>query len=418
MPRPRRAVTLLTLVLAAGAAAQDDLRDRVTRRDGRVVTGRVAEPWSGGELVVLQGGKRVRVAAADVAALELVGERVRAFCERRVRMQSSVRAQQLLIEQAAADGLGNLARLQATWLAARHDDERAHTFLGHERGANGWLWPHAGRKLTREQLDAALAQDPMVLRGERFTLRCDAGLATNVEALLDLEHLGAVWYARLGRELGLREVLEPIPVVAHRSDERFPKWGFRPLPYYVPPPHGDEARTYYAGAQPVRPERLFFVGTQGLIYRSLAGEVDRGDERDRVCAWLEVGLGMWMERTMQGPAGFAAPGPPRAHDAQAFVALGRGYRLTHLLHLPMYGSFYLADDHATAVNWSAAEMFVAWLLDESNRPETRAPFLRFVRAALRERKGDSSSAFDRTMGRRVEDLDAPWRAWLAKTSGG
>jgi hypothetical protein len=412
-----RAFAIASLCLGS-LAAQDDHRDRLVRTDGRELTGRVVDPFASDELTLLQGGKRVRVARKDVARLDLVADRVRTFCERRVRQKDSKKAQQFLVDQAHADGLPGLARLQALWLVLQDDgDERAHEYLGHVRGAKGWLWELDGRRVTKAQFDAALQKEPIVLTGERFALRCDVDLATNVAALLDLEHLGVAWFAQFGDELGLREVLRPIDVVAFRSAEAFPKWGFRPMPYYVPAPHGDQARTFYSGPTPARPERLFFVGAHALLYHSLIGEVSRQDDRDRVCAWLEVGLAMWMEHTMQGPAGFAAPGPPRAQDLQALAALGRGYRLTHLLHLPMYGSFYLTDDVATATNWSAAAMFVAWLLQPDNQPATRAPFVQFVRGALGERKGDSSSVFDRLMGRRVEDLDAPWRQWLAKTAG-
>jgi hypothetical protein len=167
----------------------------------------------------------------------------------------------------------------------------------------------------------------------------------------------------------------------------------------------------------VRPERLFFVGAQGLLYRTLIGQTNDRDDRDRVCAWLEIGLGMWLENSMQGPNGFAAPTDPKGLDVQSLQALGRGYRLTHLLHLPMYGSFYLTDDTTTATNWSASSTFVAWLLEPDNQPATREPFLRFVREALKDKKGDSSSAFDKAMGRSVEDLDEPWRKWLAKKAG-
>ena len=40
-----------------------------------------------------------------------------------------------------------------------------------------------------------------------------------------------------------------------------------------------------------------------------------------------------------------------------------------------------------------------------------------VRAALAERKGDSSSLFDKVMGQRVEDLELPFRKWLKKVAG-
>lgn len=413
---------LLTMVLALGAStavvAQEDLRDVVTRHDGKVLTGRVQNPFAPDELVLLQGGKRVRLARSDVATVDTVGDRVREFCERRVRLRQSPKAQGYLVDWAASQKLPGLARVQAMWLALTDDDhEAAHTFLGHERGAKGWLWPHGGRRWLRTQLDDALRQEPLTLRGEQFTLRCSGALLTNVEALLDLEHLGVAWQQRFGEALQLQAVLQPIDVVAHRNADEFPKWGFRPVPYYEPPPLGDVAWTFYSGPAPRRPQKLFFVGTQALLYRTLIGEVDRRDDRDRVCAWLEVGLGMVMENTMQGDPGFAAPGEPRQKDLQALTALGRDYRITHLLHLPMYSAFYLMDDTATAINWSAATMLTTWLLEPDNQPRTREPFLQFVRAALGEQKGDSSSLFDKIMGQRVEDLDAPWREWLTKVAG-
>lgn len=416
----RHASHLLACAFAAVTAlsAQDDLRDRITRTDGREVRGRIVDPFAEDQITVLQGGKRVRIPRAEIQATATVADAVRAFCDRRARMKDSLRAQEYLIDEAVKAELPGLARLQAMWVAL-HDDtnEKAHTFLGHQKTQKGWLWLHEGKRMSREQLDVALQKQPLELVGERFTLRCDAGLQTNVAALLDLEQLGVAWYERFGKDLQLQETLQPVHVVAHRNVDEFPKWGFRPVPYYVPRPHADLARTFYAGPAPVRPEKLFFVGTQGLLYRSMIGEASRQDDRDRVCAWLEIGFGMLMQQTMDGPAGFARPGELRAKDLQALQALGRGYRLTHLLHLPMYGSFYLTDDTATAVNWAAATMFVAWLLEPDKQTKRREAFLQFVRAALLERKGDSSTLFDKTMGQRVEDLDEPWRAWLAKTAG-
>ena len=410
--------TLLAATLAAGLGAQDDSRDKVTKTDGKVVAGRVQNPHATGELVLLQGGKRVRIPRNEIVKIELVADRVREFCERRARMRDSVKAQAFLIDWAASVELPGLARAQAMWAVLRDDNnEAAHQFLGHKKGNKGWLWEHDGKSMTREQLDVALAQKPMTLVGERFSLRCDAALQTNVNALLDLEHLAVVFHSRLGAELRVEESLQPLAIEVHRNAEEFPKWGFRPLPYYVPEPHGDVGRTFYAGPSPQRPQKLFFIGTQALLYHTLIGEVNRANDRDRVCPWLEIGLGMYFEHLMQGDAGFAVPGELRAQDLQALQALGRDYRLTHLLHLPMYSGFYLNDDTPTATNWSAATMFVAWLLEPENTPKTREPFLQFVQQALGEKKGDSSSLFDRLMGQRVEDMDEPWRAWLAKKAG-
>lgn len=406
----RRLAALVMIALAAAAHAQDDLRDRVVTSKGKEVRGRVVDPAARDELVVLQGGKRVRLARAEVASLDTVGDRLASWLDRRARQQGQLAAQRFLIDDAVAKELPGLAKLQALWLALAHDDDAAHGFLGHQRTPKGWQWRHGRRLLARAAWDAAVAADGLDLAGERFVLRGGSKPLDEVLALFDLERLGAHWFTALGRELGAREVLQPVRVRVSPSPAAFPRWGLSPMPWFAPAPHGDEARTFHGGG--ARPERLFFVGAQGLIYRTLAGEVDRADERDRVCPWLEIGIGMALERSFAGPAGFAAPGPIQGLPTTAWRALRRGYDLENLLHLPMHACFYLRDDAATAVHWSAAEGFVAWLLDEQAKPPRREAFLRFARAALVERKGDSSSAFDAAMGEKVERLDAPWRAWL------
>ena len=409
---------LAVAVAASGARAQDDLRDRVTRKGGRVVEGRVATPFARDELLVVDGGKRQRVPLAEVQATTTVAQAVVAFFDRRLRHRNSPRALRYLVDWAAQHDLQGLAKLQATELVLEDDgDVRMHEFLGHRRRAGKWRWRMDGKWCTRAQLEERLADNPVQLRGERFTLTCDAGLLANVRALFDLEHLAVVWFAEFGRDLELHEVLEPIEVRTFRSDESFPKWGYRPRPYFVPPPHADIGRTFFSGAAPTRPNALFFVGTQGLLYRTLIGEADRGDSRGRVCAWLEVGLGMYMQRVMQGDAGFAEPGAASRADITALRALGRGYRLTHLVHLPMYASFYLAENPDTVTNWAAAEMFATWLLDEDLPHQLRGKFLAYIQQALRARKGDSSTAFDQALGVPIERLEEPWLDWLNDLAG-
>lgn len=417
MSFPSRTIPTLLLALAAALPGQDDTRDVLTRRDGKTFTGRLLTPHSSDELLLLQGGKRVRLARGDLASTDLVADRVAEFCDRRLRMKAP-KAQWFLVEWAAAHGLPGLARAQAMLLALDDDSHTAaHEFLGHKPTAKGWLWEHDGRNITRDQLEVAMAKHPFDLVGERFRIRSQGGLRQSVAALLDLEQLAVVFHQRFGAPLQLQESLQPIAVEIARNGEEFPKWGFRPIPYYKPAPHGDVALTFFAGPAPERPHRLFFVGAHALLYHTLIGEVARQNDRDRINAWLEVGLAMHFENSLQGPAGFAAPGPLRAQDLQALQALGRDYRLTQLQHLPMYGGFYLLDDTNTAVAWGASTMFVAWLLEPDNDPKTREPFLAFVRESLGERKGDSSSAFDRLLGRRVEELEVPFTKWLAKRAG-
>lgn len=407
---------LLVLLPARSTVAQDDLRDVVQLANGKTLRGRVLDPFGDGDLLLLQGSKRSRVPRAEVAQLDLVGDRVREFLDRRSRLSDNARAQWILVEWAESQQLHLLARLQAMHVALAFGDERAHRFLGHRERGTEWLWPHQGRWYTAAELGGACSRWPQWLTGERFAVRCEGELRPFLDALFDLERLGEFWYSGLGRELRFHETLQPVRVAIHAKADSFPKWGFRPLPYYVPDPHGDEARTFFDG-DPTRPRLLFFVGTQGLLYRALIGRIDVTNDRDRVCPWLEIGLGMHAERALGGRPGFAGPSTASVRDLDALHALGREIRLTHLLQLPMYGGFYLADNTPTAIHWSAAAMFVQFLLDPDNKPPTRAALLDYAQQALGERRSAGSSAFDKAMGRRIETLEGPFRAWLEQQAG-
>lgn len=409
------ALTAATALLA-GLPAQDDLRDVVRTRDGREVRGRVATPFADDEVLLLQGGKRVRIPRAEITALDTVNDRLFQFLDRRAASENP-RLGWFLVEWAASRELTAMARLQAFDLVLRDDDhEPAHLFLGHRQTSKGWLWELDGRWLTREQFLQQWGSKRAELRSEHFAIRADGGFAQTVAALIDLESLYQWWFTTFGKALGLREVMRPMVIETWRNPESFPKWGFRVVPFHVPDPHGDTGRTFYA-TNPDRPRLLFFLGTQGILYHALAQNPRMQDDRDRICPWLEIGLGMVAESVLQGPAGRARPGSQRHLDLQAMNALGRDYRLTHLLHLPMYGGFYLMDDTPTATNWSAAQTLVAYLLDPGTQPPTREAFVDYVRQVFAERKGDSSTAFDKAIGRRIEDIEPDLVRWLNKQAG-
>ena len=402
--------------VVATATAQGDLRDVVTLKTGKTVTGRVVAPFAPGPLLVVQGGKRVRIERADVAEMDLLASRIAEFLRQRKKLAGKSAAQAILIEWADAHGLPNLAQLHAMHVCLASEDEHAHHRLGHRQRGGQWLWPPGERWLSAAQLEQALSQDPITLSGERFRLRLDGNLRAGVAALFDLERLGVFWRDAFGEALQLDEVLQPIDVNVTYAVADFAKWGYRPLPYYVPAPHGDVARTFFASPAQARPQRLFFVGTQALLYRTLIGQSNARDDRDRTCAWLEIGLPMFAELTMQGDAGFAEPGEVRTQDLHAAQTMTREVDLARLLHQPMYGGYYLLDDAPTQTLWSTAAMFTQFLLREDNLPDTRVRFLAYVRSALGDKRGDSSTLFDKDMGKRIEEFEAPFRAWLQKVA--
>lgn len=426
MNPPRLPVLLAALAAlllpAPPATAQsgDDLRDVVTLKNGRELRGRVRTPFAIREVLILQDGKRIRVERSDIAKIETVNDRLRELLARRNGNKDSAALAWILVEWADSVGLRAMARLQALDIVLADDDHaRAHEYLGHRKSPRGWLWPHESRWLTRARLEEHISKwgRALQLESEHWRLRFNGGLTQAVDALFDLERLYLFWFDGFGEPLQLEEVMAPMDVHVWRDPDEFPKWGFEPKPYFVPDPHGDVGRTFYGKLRPDRPKMLFFVGTQDLIYHALAPGASVSGDRDRICAWLEVALGMYAENRLEGEPGHVEVRPPRNPDIQALQAMARDFRLTHLIHLPMYASFYLEDSRETHVNWGAATMFASYLLDESNKPPTRDAFFEYVRQALGEQKGDSSSVFDRALGRPIEDFEKPWRAWLEKQAG-
>lgn len=419
MMRDRVLLPLAALALGAAMAAQQDQRDTVVRTNGSVVRGRVATPFATDELVVLQGNRRIRVPVAEVASTELVNDQLRELLRRRLALRANANAQWQLVEWAQAIGLPAMARLQAMVLAVGPDggDARAHAWLGNRSERGAWLWRHEERWLTFDELVAGAARTPLELRSEHFVLRLDGGIRESVLALFDLETLYLWWFDRYGRELGLQEALDPVVIRTYSKPSAFPRWGAKPRAHYVPPPHGDEARVFHADGSG-RPEDLFAVATEALLYRTLAGTPRMDTDRDRLCAWLEVGLGGWAAFHLRGMNGWATAGDPVGLDIDALQALGGGFTLTNLVHTPAYEGFHLQDDAATAVRWSASRMLVAWLLDPDAKPPRASALLHFAREALALGKGDSSSALDECLGAPIESLDEPWRQWLLQRARG
>lgn len=411
-PGPRLVLaTAAVLAAAADVRAQADLRDVLTLKSGKQLTGRVATPFAD-EIVLLQGGKRVRIARADVAEQDLVSNRVREFLQQKKKLGDRPRAQSMLIEWADSHGLPGLAQLQALQICLERDEAFAHERLGHRQRDGHWSWPHEGKWHALPAFENALAADPLVLPGERFRVRIDGNLRAGVEAALELELLAVIWFDRFGATLRLEEVLQPIEVRVTTRIDDFPKWGFRPLPYFVPPPHGDEARTYYESPSDARPRQLGFVGTQALLYRTLIGTSITPDDRNRVVPWIEIGLPAHMEHLVLAERHGAAP----SLALVAGQALQRELDLPRLQQQPMYGGWYLADDRKSQALWTDATMLVHFLLREDAK-ETRAKFLEYVHAALAERRGDSATQFESVLGRRIEQFEEPLRQWLETQAG-
>jgi hypothetical protein len=416
---------VLALALSGAIAAQGkDLRDIVKLESGKEIRGRIYEEFGADELVLVQGGKRVRVPKSQVAEIDSVRNRLRAFLARRMTADDAA-VHWALAEWASKRELDSMARLQALTVLELDDaHEQAHRFLGHRLRKSRWQWPVKSRWMTRDKYDEYIAEmgHPLVLDSEHFRLFTDGGIPRAVEALIDLERLYTFWFDAYGKRLQLAEALLPMDVQVWNDEKRFPGWTSVPIAYFVPNPYANRTYTFFRGTDR-RSHDLFAVGTQHILYRCLARDADPGAPKDRYCDWLEIGLGQWIQRRAHGEPGRVEFGEHRFEQWEADTAYigqlrnrySRYIDIKNMLHWTLrthfYGSVYERNLGMTTY-WATAHLFVAFLMDEALEGKNAERLMNYLRVAVGEAKGDSSKAFDEAMETRIEDLEKPFREWL------
>ncbi|MCB9881791.1 MAG: hypothetical protein H6834_08385 [Planctomycetes bacterium] len=423
LPRLHGTLAVL-LVISCQALAQvvdpgdaDDERDRVETTNGRTLRGRVVTPYDPAELLLLQGSKRVRVPRAQVRTTHTVFDDLREFLALRARPIADVSYQWLLVEWAREHDLHEMAQLQAYHvLVLDPQHEKAHTLLEHKRRGDTWFWKRKQKYLTQREWDDYVAEwgHPLTLRSVHFRMRTDAGVRVAVDALMDLERLYVWWFDAFGEPLNLQEVLDPMDFHVWKSAESFPGWTEMRLAYYIPRPYDDIAYSFVR-AQGSRPENLLRLGMEHILNRALAVDADPGSRKNRVCAWMELGVGQWAETFFDGPPGKARPTSASISPSDAKMVLEqRRYELKHILHRYVRDSYYAAVTRFNQLDWTYAQLFVTFLMDETKPDATRADFLQYMVLAMREKRGDSSRAFDVAMKRKIETLERPFEEWLRK----
>ena len=89
MPTARVLAGLAIALAALPCPAQNkgkDLRDEVTLKSGKTVHGRVVRAFDPDELLVMQGGKRVRLPKDKVAKIVTINDHLREFLDRRAEI--------------------------------------------------------------------------------------------------------------------------------------------------------------------------------------------------------------------------------------------------------------------------------------------------------------------------------------------
>lgn len=410
--------TLLVCLGLCAAAAGQDLRDRVELKDGSEVRGRVVTPFAPDEVLVVQGGKRVRVPREQIDEIRTITLDIATVLDKRRDAKKNARFHWMIAEWAATKELHAMARLQVlTTVLLDPTHAEAHAMLGHrEHPRKGWLWPVGSRWMTLDEAEEHHSKwgRALELESEHFSIRTNAGYAAAVDTLVDLEQMYVFLLVEYGEALQLREAVDPMKIAVYRDEESFPARSEAAIPYFEPRPFTDTGWTFVR-TPGARPFELFTVGTQMVLYRCLANDVNVQFPQDRLCAWAELGFGRFVQSRLSGDPGAAEAGPPVMDAWELDLARNfREYRLPNLLHLTLRDHFYGTLRGGPNVHWASAHAFVQFLMDPTDDPKRPGRFLEFLRLALRQGKGDSSSAFDDALGTRVEELEAPFDAWLGQ----
>jgi hypothetical protein len=403
------AAAIFVVLFATGGRAQTDLRDKITLMNGKEVRGRVLSPFGPERILLVQGGKRKRYPHVMVRNVHTVNDDLRTFFEYRKTIGKNAKRAWFLVEWAASKKLAGMARLQALSIVLadpKHD--KAHEFLGHKLRKAEWLWPVDKRhgSLAKFEKYHAKFSKALEMTGEHFRVKTNAGVARAVEMLFDLEKLYLFWMDTFGEPLHMREAIEPIDVHVWSSQFKFPKISAVQLPYYEI--KNDYAATFFK-PDAKRPEQLFVVATQALIYATLV-ESGAAPDRAHLCAWAEVGLGLWVESAFDGKPGRAEPLKKARLDPLIASTVFRSRpRLNRVIHLH-YALFYEMS-RMTTIRWAATEGLVHYLMSEKPDPKMRGRFMKYLERVFRKGLGDSSTAFDKAMGK-VETLQPKFMRWL------
>ena len=76
-----------------------------------------------------------------------------------------------------------------------------------------------------------------------------------------------------------------------------------------------------------------------------------------------------------------------------------------------YELFYELSERVT-IRWGATETLVHFLMSPKPDPKIRGRFLSYLHRVFRKGLGDSSTAFDKAMGEKIESLQPKFQRWL------
>ena len=423
-------------VLPMGTAPPDrDERDTLVLEDGTELRGRVLRPYGETAVEIKVKGRTKSIDRDKIVSRSTVNDRLAAWLNQR-RPSLSIDRQWQLVQQAEGAGLPAMARLQAYHvLVLEPNHQAAHDFLDHRGKPEAWRWRFDGKLVTTDRFHKLAASDagPLALSSEHWRVTCNAGLATTIASLFELETLYVEFFSEFGPHLDPTEQIEPMDLRIYAQRDDMPAHSsFLSHPHYDPGEllsstlgTSSQSITHLELGQ-ARPKRLFDLGTQQILYEAVLGfalsQTPVDTSRFRANASLEIGLAHWMSTTFGGPFGYAervgAVLAPEIRQA-AEVALNGGIDSSDPVErLALYDyARYQIYERGNPYVWAHTQAFFSWLMEPATiLPTTNQPGYEFVLCLLqaihRDALGSSTTRWDNCLGAPLGSLIEPYASWL------
>ena len=263
----------------------------------------------------------------------------------------------------------------------------AHKLLGHRKRGSGFDFEFRKDRWTsfdqvfvaRPDWDQALDVASM-----HYVVRTNFALESAVASALDLECFYRAFFVLFGKELELREVVDPMTVEIHADRGSFPQLASSRTAYVEPVRNWVEIDASGGTTGGADRQELFHEATHQLIAAlthlsfSGAGEVP---------GWLNEGLAEYLAAGMNGPPGQKkfSEGALLLDHFKVHAAAKSPYDLSRVLTFEA-GDFIASSK--SDLKYAQAYTLVQFCM-EGDSGEHRAGFLDFLRAVWRGKRGSA-----------------------------
>ncbi|MEM7200887.1 MAG: DUF1570 domain-containing protein [Planctomycetota bacterium] len=392
------ATSLLAFTTLVTSAVGGDERDTVHMKSGSPIKGRVLLELPD-RVAVLVGSRERWVERDKIERIDSVAAHQRELIRQLRGVTRDDAEQQLALAKFCDEHQLEYEAALLRWSILANDpqNDAANEALGHKRSAKGWLVraDRGFRPLDRLEKTRADWSKAWRLRSEHFELRCDRGLRTTVDLLLELECFYDGFFDLFQQDLQLRHLTEPVQVYVYGDREQFPSMSNNVGAFFSLA----ENILYTYVAQNGRPYALYHEATHALLHNLV-----RNSRRSRggLPAWLDEGWAEFMQAVVvPGRAGRASVDEYNVLDGhlRTIGDAEKPYTLHRVLN------FKLTDFQASSKQQlKYAQSYALFLYMRNGASGSlRGKFYEYVQSAM-SGKGQAST-FRRMFKRELNDIE-------------